>query len=93
MALSIVGKSVPRVDALEKVTGKAKYSVDLELRGMLHGKILRSTYSHARIKNIDISTAEKLTDVKAIITGKDVPEQRLGLIRDTQRKGTPRCNH
>ena len=79
---SVIGKSVPRVDALEKVTGKAKYSVDLTLPGMLYGKVLRSPYSHARIVRIDTSGAEKLAKVKGIVTGKDAPEERVGWIRD-----------
>ncbi len=80
--LSIVGRSVPRVDALAKVTGKAKYSVDLKLPGMLHGKILRSPYPHARIVSIDTSEVEKLARVKVVVTGQDAPEERVGHIRD-----------
>ncbi len=78
----VVGKSVPRIDAFEKVTGKAKYGVDLTLPGMLYGRVLRSPYSHARIVRIDISEAEKLAKVKGIVTGKDAPEERVGWIRD-----------
>ena len=80
--LSVVGKSVPRVDAVEKVTGKARYSVDLKLPGMLHGKVLRSPYPHARIVRIDTAKAERLTRVKAVVTGDDAPEERVGHIRD-----------
>lgn len=80
--LSVVGKSVPRVDALEKVTGKAKYSADLKLPGMLYTKVLRSPYPHARIINVNTSRAEKLAKVRAVITGKDVPEEKVGWIRD-----------
>lgn len=79
---SMIGKDVPRLDALEKVTGKAKYSVDLNLPGMLHAKVLRSPYPHARIIHIDTVQAEKATGVKAVITGKDVPEEMIGYIRD-----------
>jgi carbon-monoxide dehydrogenase large subunit len=82
--LSIVGKSVPRVDALEKVTGKAKYSIDLKLPGMLYAKVLRSPYPHARIANINTSKAERLPKVKGVVTGKDAPEERVGLIQDRQ---------
>ncbi len=64
--LSVVGKSTPRIYALEKVTGKAKYGVDVELPGMLHVKVLRSKYPHARILSIDTSEAEKLPGVKAV---------------------------
>ncbi|MBM2831965.1 MAG: xanthine dehydrogenase, molybdenum binding subunit apoprotein, partial [Dehalococcoidia bacterium] len=47
--LSVVGQSVTRLDALDKVTGKAKYSIDKKLPGMLHARILRSPHPHARI--------------------------------------------
>ena len=72
--LKVVGKSVPRIDALEKVTGKAKYGVDVELPRMLYAKVLRSKYAHARILSIDTSEAERLPGVKAVITGKDMPK-------------------
>jgi CO/xanthine dehydrogenase Mo-binding subunit len=79
---SVIGKSVPRVDALEKVTGKAKYSVDLMLPGMLYGKVLRSPYPHARIVHVDTSAAEKAAKVRGVVTGKDAPEEGVGWIRD-----------
>jgi len=69
--LSIVGRAVPRVDALEKVTGRATYGVDIELPRMLHAKVLRSKYPHAKILSIDTSEAEKLSGVKAVITAED----------------------
>lgn len=68
---STVGKRLPRVDAVEKVTGSAKYGVDLKLPGMLYGKILRSIYPHARILNIDTSKAKKLPGVRSVITAED----------------------
>ncbi|MGI6507809.1 MAG: xanthine dehydrogenase family protein molybdopterin-binding subunit [Saccharofermentanales bacterium] len=68
---TVVGESVPMVDAVEKVTGKAKYSTDIALPNMLCGKVLRSPYSHARIKNIDTSAAEKLPGVAAVVTWSD----------------------
>ncbi|MCS6859655.1 MAG: xanthine dehydrogenase family protein molybdopterin-binding subunit [Abditibacteriales bacterium] len=64
----VIGKPVPRIDAREKVTGAAKYSADINLPGQLWGKFLRSPYSHARIKRIDTSKAEKLPGVRAVIT-------------------------
>lgn len=69
--LSFVGKSVPRKDGVEKATGRALYTVDMVLPGMLWGKILRSPYPHAKILRIDTTRAEKLPGVKAVITGKD----------------------
>ena len=70
---SVVGKRVPRVDALSKVTGSAIYSGDISLPGMLHAKIARSPYAHALIKRIDISKALALDGVKAVITADDIP--------------------
>lgn len=73
MAYTVVGKSVKRVDAVAKVTGKAKYTDDFFERDMLVGKILRSPYAHAIIKNIDVSKAKALPGVEAVLTPKDVP--------------------
>ncbi|MEE8448621.1 MAG: 4-hydroxybenzoyl-CoA reductase, partial [Thermodesulfobacteriota bacterium] len=70
---SVVGKRVPRIDALGKVTGKAKYCPDTVLPGMLAGKILRSPFPHARVLGIDTRKAQRLTGVKAVITAKDAP--------------------
>jgi CO/xanthine dehydrogenase Mo-binding subunit len=63
--LRYVGKSIARVDGVEKVTGKAKFTVDMVILGMLQGKILRSPYAHAHIKSIDAARAEALTGVAA----------------------------
>lgn len=78
---SVVGKRIPRVDGVEKVTGKAVYGVDVKLPKMLFGKILRSKAPHARILNIDISRAKKLAGVKAVITAKDTPRIKTGFIK------------
>ncbi len=77
--LSVVGKSLRRSDAIDKVTGRGKYTGDITLPGMLHGKILRSPHAHARVKSIDTSRAEKLPGVVAVITGKDVPDVLYGV--------------
>jgi CO/xanthine dehydrogenase Mo-binding subunit len=63
-----IGKRVPKLDALEKVTGKAIYPQDLKLPGMLYSKILWSEHAHAEIIEIDTKEAEKLPGVYAIIT-------------------------
>jgi CO/xanthine dehydrogenase Mo-binding subunit len=68
-----LGKSVKRVDGVEKVTGAANYVDDLKFSNMLYAKVLRSPYAHARILRIDTSKAAKLTGVKAVVTGKDFP--------------------
>jgi len=81
---SVIGKSVPRVDAVVKVTGDAKYTADLVLPGMLYGKILRSPYPHAKILNIDASKAKKLPGVRAVIAGQDTPGKKFGRYQDDQ---------
>jgi len=70
---SVVGKRLPRVDAFGKVTGGAIFSGDVILPNMLHGKILRCPYPHARIKKLDVTKARALEGVKAVITADDVP--------------------
>jgi 4-hydroxybenzoyl-CoA reductase alpha subunit len=66
-----IGKRLPRVDAIVKATGEAKYAGDLFLPGMLHGKILRSPYPHARILHIDTSKAKRRSGVCAVVTAED----------------------
>jgi CO/xanthine dehydrogenase Mo-binding subunit len=66
--LTVIGRSVDRRDALEKVTGRADYSSDLHLPGMLHAKLLRCPHAHARIRRIDVSRAAALPGVRAILT-------------------------
>ncbi|MEE8450041.1 MAG: molybdopterin cofactor-binding domain-containing protein [Thermodesulfobacteriota bacterium] len=70
---SVVGKSVPRVDARDKAAGRAKYAVDEDLPGCLVGLVLRSPHPHARIVHIDTGRAERLAGVKAILTARDAP--------------------
>ncbi|MHB1654295.1 MAG: xanthine dehydrogenase molybdenum-binding subunit XdhA [Desulfitobacteriaceae bacterium] len=74
MAYTTVGKSIKRVDAIAKVTGKAKYTGDFTERDMLIGKMLRSPYAHARVKRIDVSKAKALPGVEAVLTYTDVPQ-------------------
>ncbi|HID31381.1 MAG TPA: 4-hydroxybenzoyl-CoA reductase, partial [Desulfobacterales bacterium] len=78
--LHYVGQRVPRKDGPVKVTGRAKYTVDIQLPGMLVGRILRSPYPHARILNIDVSRAKRLNGVKAIITAKDTLGIKHGFV-------------
>jgi 4-hydroxybenzoyl-CoA reductase alpha subunit len=77
-AHAVVGKPLPRVDAMEKVTGKAQYVYDLALPGMLYGEILRSSYPHARIKRIDTSRAKAHPGVVAIVAGADLSYPKFG---------------
>jgi 4-hydroxybenzoyl-CoA reductase subunit alpha len=74
-----VGKSLPRVDAADKVTGRAKYTADLSFQNMLHGKILVSPIAHGLIKAIDTSKAAALPGVKLVLTAKDVPDITYGV--------------
>src|SRR5215510_8399215 len=64
--LRVVGKSVPRVDARDKVTGKAKYTRDQNLPDMLYGVIVRSPHPAAQVKSVDTSQAEKMPGIKAV---------------------------
>src|SRR5499425_1071309 len=67
-----VGQSPPRIEAREKVTGRAEYTHLMRLPGMLYGKIFRSTVAHGRIRSIDTSAARALPGVHAVITAEDV---------------------
>ena len=69
----VVGTRPIRHDGIDKVIGAAKYGADIQLSGMLHGKVLRSPHAHARIRSIDTSKAEALTGVTAVVTSKDFP--------------------
>jgi CO/xanthine dehydrogenase Mo-binding subunit len=62
-----------RADYLEKVTGEARFASDIVVPGMLHGRILRSTVPHAKIRNIDVSAALAMPGVVAVLTGADLP--------------------
>jgi len=76
-AYNVVGRPEIRLDGTDKVTGKAVYTVDVELSGLTHGKILRSPYAHARIKRVDGRKAEALPGVYAVITRDD--QRGLGM--------------
>ena len=72
--LDFVGTRPARYDAKSKVTGQALYATDINLPGLLHGRILRSPHAHARIRSIDTSKAEAMPGVHAVITAADMPE-------------------
>jgi CO/xanthine dehydrogenase Mo-binding subunit len=74
----LIGKSVPRIDGVEKATGSAVYASDMSIPGMLHGKMLLSPHAHARILNVNTERAGKLPGVKAVLTGAGLP-YRVGL--------------
>src|SRR5215475_10424086 len=67
-----VGRSVPRLEARDKVTGRAEYTHNLRLPGMLYGKVFRSTVAHGRIKSIDTSAAKAVPGVYRVVTAEDV---------------------
>ena len=71
---NVVGTRPIRQDGAEKVTGRARYSADINLSGMLYAKVLRSPHAHARIKKIDASKAEALPGVKAVVTSAELPQ-------------------
>ncbi len=81
---STVGKSIPRVDGLEKATGKAVFTGDMHLPGMLTGKIKRCAYPFAKILSINTEKARKLTGVKAVITAKNVTQFSYGYVVDDE---------
>ena len=70
----VVGTRPIRHDGSDKVTGRARYAADTQMAGLLHARLLRSPYAHARIKSIDASKALALPGVKAIVTADDLPE-------------------
>ena len=70
----VVGTRPIRHDGTDKVTGRARYSADINLPGLLHGRILRSPHAHARIKSIDPTRALALPGVKAVVTSAEFPQ-------------------
>src|ERR1700722_7392102 len=77
-----IGRSIPRLEARAKVTGRAEYAHNLRLPGMLYGKLFRSTVAHGRIRAIDTSAAKAMDGVVRVVTGEDVraliPEPYFG---------------
>ena len=73
----VVGKALPRIDAYERVSGAAVYTLDLQLPGMLHAAVVRCPHAHARVKRVDTSKAETMPGVRGVLTaatpGADLP--------------------
>lgn len=69
----VIGTRPIRHDGVDKVTGRALYGADIQMAGLLHGRVLRSPHAHARIKSIDVSAAQKLPGVEAVVTSEDFP--------------------
>jgi 4-hydroxybenzoyl-CoA reductase subunit alpha len=80
---SVIGKPLPKPDAVSKVTGRAIYADDMLPPRTLHCRILRSPHPHARIVSIDTSAARRMPGVQAVITGADLPI-KFGILPVTQ---------
>ncbi len=79
--LNVIGRPLPRPDAVDKVTGAARYTDDYVFPGMLHARTLRAGVPHARIKRLDTARAKALPGVVAVLTAADVPgEKNHGLV-------------
>ena len=93
----VVGQSVPRGDAAEKLSGRATYTADVTLPGMLHAKLLRSPHAHARLLRIDASAARAAPGVHAVLTRDDVPPGLMAVcgyyIKDQPIVATDRVRH
>jgi 4-hydroxybenzoyl-CoA reductase subunit alpha len=83
-SFALIGTRMPRIDAPAKATGEAKFTADLMLPRMLHAKVLRSPYPHARIVSIDTGKAEQLPGVKAVVTGRDTGGVKWGVFSYTR---------
>ncbi|MFQ6016163.1 MAG: xanthine dehydrogenase family protein molybdopterin-binding subunit, partial [Anaerolineae bacterium] len=79
MSTKFVGESIPRLDAVAKVTGQALYPGDYSMEGMLHAKVLWSEYPHALIHRIDISAVCQCQGVVTVLTHDDVPVNEFGI--------------
>lgn len=78
---TVINTPIHNIDGIAKITGRAKYTFDVTLPGMLHGKILRSPYPHAKILRINTRKAKALKGVKAVVTGKDTLGKKQGIWR------------
>jgi 4-hydroxybenzoyl-CoA reductase subunit alpha len=80
---AVIGQRLPRIDGPVKATGEAQFTADISLPGMLHGRVLRSPFPHARILSIDTRAAHRVPGVKAVVTGADTPGRRYGIMPAT----------
>src|SRR5215471_1273465 len=81
---SVIGQSLPKIDAWAKVTGETRFADDLVLPRMAYAKLLRSPHAHALIKRIDTSRAKAVPGVYAVITGHDLPRVKFGILPVSQ---------
>jgi 4-hydroxybenzoyl-CoA reductase alpha subunit len=80
----VIGRPLPKIDAWAKVTGQTRYADDLVLPRMAHAKLLRSPHPHARILAIDTRRAAALPGVYAVVTGRDLPRVKFGILPVSQ---------
>ena len=78
--MSLLGENLVRTDAMGKLTGEARYTVDYDGKDLLHGSLLRSSVPSGRIKALDTTLAESLPGVRCIVTAMDVPDTRAGWV-------------
>ena len=81
---SVIGKPLPKVDAMAKCAGETLYADDLNLPRTIYAKLLRSPHPHARIRAIDTERAKALPGVYAVITGHDLPPVKFGILPVSQ---------
>ena len=81
---SIIGQSLPKIDAWAKVVGETRFADDMMLPRMAYGKLLRSRHAHALITGIDTARARALPGVYAVITGRDLPRVKFGILPVSQ---------
>ena len=81
---AVVGQPLPKIDAWAKVTGQTRYADDLVMPRLAHGRLLRSSNAHARIRAIDTTRARALPGVYAVITGADLPRVKFGILPVSQ---------
>jgi CO/xanthine dehydrogenase Mo-binding subunit len=74
---NVVGSRVPRVDAVDKVTGRAKYGADHNIPGQLYGAVKYADYPHAKVVSIDTEKAKILTGVRSVLTHEDIPGEKV----------------
>lgn len=77
--LTVVGRDQPRLDGAARLTGRAEFTDDVRLPGMLHAKVVRSPLPRARVVNVDTSAARRLPGVRAVVTREDAPQLAVGL--------------
>lgn len=76
--ISTIGQPIPRIEGPEKLSGRARYTGDYQIPGMLYGAVLRSPYPHARLLRVDTSAARRLRGVQAVLCGQDIGERLYG---------------